>query len=120
MKILLEKYCKLNSLKVIDMIGKSHAKGLSTHRHVFAYCVNKQYPNIRLWQIAKIINKKPPSVSYGIKLINGKLTPIVKNGVIVKPTPEIKYIAGKVLDFIKICKDVDSSDLVLPKKDKTA
>lgn len=112
MEKLLQKYCKLNSIKVEDIKGNSHAKGLPTHRHIYAYCIRKQYPSVRLWQIGKVINKS--QILYGIRLINNLLKPFKKKS---KIPPEIKIIKERIEMFLELCSEYKRSDLKLPEKD---
>lgn len=112
MEKLLHKYCKLNSIKIEDMKGCSHAKGLPTHRHIFSYCVKVHFPGIKLWQIGTVLNKS--QVLYGIRLIGNRIKLFEGKGKI--PT-EIIVMKNRIDAFRKVCNMYSRVDLKLPTKE---
>ena len=114
---LLIRYCSCLNISIEDFKSDSHANGLPTYRHIFYYRVKNSFPNVKLWQIAAITNKKNSGISYGIKKIENLITPIMRTGshkaVI---TPEMQLIKNHVISFLNICREYKESDLRLPKK----
>ena len=106
MEKLLIKYCKLNSIKVEDIKGKSREKGLPTHRHIFAYCM-REYYRVKLWRIGKALNKE--QTRYGIRLVKDFLELYKDKDVNVVP-PTINLIKIRIKAFINVCKKYDRPD----------
>lgn len=114
MKTLLKEYCKLNNLSIEDMTGDSRTNDLPQHRHIYAYCMQKAFPSLRRWQIARILNKG--QVYYGIKEITELLTPIKKRGRILPDPPSIRVTKTRINLFLNICSKYKWTDLEIPQK----
>lgn len=96
------------------MKGDSHARGLPTHRHIFAYCIRVHFPSIKLWQIGIVLNKS--QVLYGVKLIRNQIK--LFDGKQKKPS-QIIIIKNRIDAFHKVCNMYNRVDLKLPTKDIT-
>lgn len=118
MKNLLKKYAQLNSITVADICGTSRKNGMSTHRHILAYCLRINFPTLKLWQIAETIMKKTPSTHYGIKVIKEQLKPIVRKNKILPQTSDVKILKRKISIFSDVCKRHKRSDLIIPQKEQ--
>lgn len=114
---LLDHFCNLLKIDVVDFKGDSRANKLPACRHIFYYCVKTSFANVRLRHIAAIANKKPSGVSYGVKTIAYLMTPINKTGCTQNIfTPQMQTIKDYVANFLAVCEKYRETGIKLPQK----